>query len=468
MNYVYAHVSNTEVIARRKAKSWGSIISAFLCSRCNRRVVFPKPLGRLMKTALADQQARGYRIGNGFVHGAKTDCTATDEGPVVSGLETAIRNALEKSDRSNPEVRARIYQSSRQALEAGLRKQNIDDPKVIAQQRQRLEILIHGIENEERNRLLDVVEAHVKRETTPPGAAPSVSSSRADESVHSVARAPEVHSANTPSHSDVDDEYDDEAEDDFRAERQERRGLGSAVSPSADATLAFRPEASARPRKRRRGLFARLFMLVTVFAFLGVGIWWVYTSGLLLTAEQRDTSVPNPPAEVQAEDFHGNVAEPAIDPGRGFSDDWVDIYQAESNNAGITPGSLASVETVATPAGPASRVTSRSVGDDGNVSIEVPAAVLQELAGKSSTVAVTLQSSTDRQTQVSISCDFASLGDCSRHRFVATPERADMLFKVNFERTLAPNSPGHLMINSDIDGNGRPINVYSVRILPGQ
>ncbi|MGO7623917.1 regulator, partial [Rhizobium ruizarguesonis] len=41
----------------------------------------------------------------------------------MSGLETAIRNALENSDRDNPEVRGRIYKSARQALEAGLRKQ---------------------------------------------------------------------------------------------------------------------------------------------------------------------------------------------------------------------------------------------------------------------------------------------------------------------------------------------------------
>ncbi|MGG2475119.1 hypothetical protein ACNVD4_07100, partial [Rhizobium sp. BR5] len=80
----------------------------------------------------------------------------------MSGLETAIRNALEKSDRSNAEVRARIYQSSRQALEAGLRKQGIDDPQVVSQQRQRLESLIHVIENEERNRLLDRVEQQLR------------------------------------------------------------------------------------------------------------------------------------------------------------------------------------------------------------------------------------------------------------------------------------------------------------------
>ena len=68
----------------------------------------------------------------------------------MSGLETAIRHALERSDRANSETRARIYQSARNALEAGLRKQDVHDPNVIAQQRHRLEAIIHAIEVEER------------------------------------------------------------------------------------------------------------------------------------------------------------------------------------------------------------------------------------------------------------------------------------------------------------------------------
>ena len=68
----------------------------------------------------------------------------------MSGLETAIRNALARSERANAEVRARIYQSARNALEAGLRKQEINDPETIAAQRHRLETTIHQIEAEER------------------------------------------------------------------------------------------------------------------------------------------------------------------------------------------------------------------------------------------------------------------------------------------------------------------------------
>ncbi|MDZ7927906.1 MAG: hypothetical protein U5L46_12920 [Agrobacterium sp.] len=387
----------------------------------------------------------------------------------MSGLETAIRNALEKSDRSNAEVRARIYQSSRQALEAGLRKQGIDDPQIVAQQRQRLESLIHVIENEERNRLLDRVEQQLR----PP--APE-SAAHDDPSVDPVSQS--QHHGDMP--------VEPELRGETRDVRPRAAGAAAAPAPEApsagrrsggkpprrgssagDASLAFRPE-GAVGRRKSRGLFARLFMLVTLLAFVGFGAWWVYSSGLLLTPEQRDTSVPNPPAQVQSEDFNGAEPAPSLSAGRGFSDDWVEIFNAERGSSGVSAGPRATVENIATPAGKAIRVTSRSVSQDGAVSVEVPVEVMRDMAGKSSTISITLQSSSDRQTQVSVACDFATLGDCSRHRFTATAERADMLLNTTFQRSLAPNAPGKIFINSDIDGNARPVNLYSVRILPGQ
>src|SRR5690606_2619769 len=94
-----------------------------------------------------------YRSG----HGA-----APAEGSDVSGLETAIRNALARSERANAEVRARIYQSARNALEAGLRKQEINDPEAISAQRHRLEATIHQIEGEERAQLAAAREVRVE------------------------------------------------------------------------------------------------------------------------------------------------------------------------------------------------------------------------------------------------------------------------------------------------------------------
>ncbi|KAA3511162.1 hypothetical protein RMS29_001280 [Agrobacterium rosae] len=387
----------------------------------------------------------------------------------MSGLETAIRNALEKSDRSSAEVRARIYQSSRQALEAGLRKQGIEDPEVVAQQRQRLETLVHAIESEERNRLLNVVEDHVRREAARAPAAPSPVR-QVPPTISSAQSEDDVLPVEAELRGDVSEETTtDHDTGDFRADRGVVAPDARSASDANMGSLAFTPQRAAKARRKKR-LVARLFIYFTLLAFLGFGAWWVYSSGLLLSPAERDTGVPNPPPEVQSEDFTGAEAkpEPSLEAGRGFSDAWNEIFNADRGNSGLQAGSLAAIEGISTPAGKAVRLTSRVAEADGNVSIAVPTEVLREMAGKSSTIAITLQSSSDRQTQLSISCDFGSLGDCARHRFTATPERADMLINVSFDRTLAPNSPGRIVINSDIDGNGRPVNLYSVRILPGE
>ncbi len=73
----------------------------------------------------------------------------------MSGLETAIRNALDRSNRADREIRARIYQSARQALDAGLRKQGVSDRLVIMQQQELLERKIHEIEMAEVQRLAE-------------------------------------------------------------------------------------------------------------------------------------------------------------------------------------------------------------------------------------------------------------------------------------------------------------------------
>jgi len=260
--------------------------------------------------------------------------------------------------------------------------------------------------------------------------------------------------------------------DDFRAERTDD-GLSrmtSSAGPSFEASsLAFKPERAAKDR-RKKGIITRLFIWFTFLAFIGLGGWWVYSSGLLLSPSERDTSVPNPPPSVEAEDFDGqqNSQEPTLAAGRGFSDAWQEVFNADHGNAGLQPGSLSKVEDVATGGGKAVRVTSQTADAGGNIAITVPVEVLRDMAGKASTISITLQSASNGQSQVSVSCDFGTLGDCSRHRFTATQERADMLINLSFDRTMAPNSPGRIFINSDIDGKSRPINLYSVRILPDQ
>ncbi|TCU26497.1 hypothetical protein EV130_104107 [Rhizobium azibense] len=395
----------------------------------------------------------------------------------MSGLETAIRTALNNSDRDNPEVRARIYQSARQALEAGLRKQDITDREAIAHHRHRLETTIHMIEAEERERLHP-------RQGPPEVPVPPVAEipppvrhddDRFEDDAPQVGGETRGYSAR-PAH-------DESSLDDVHAATsghlgtapQTVEGLAAASRPSA--RMDFRPEGAAKRRKPRK-LFSRLLVWCVLIAFVGMGAWWAYKSGLFLTAAERDTSVANPPARTEPEDFDGadegaantapHVDQPiTIDPQNRFSAEWIEIFEP-SDAAKIESGPRARTESIAENDGPAVRLISESNGADGNIGISVPKDVLRELAGKSSTIAITLQSTSDEPTQVMVECNFQSLGNCARHRFSVTREKSDALLQVTFDRSIAPSGDGRLMINSDVDGKARGINLYAVRILPGQ
>lgn len=391
----------------------------------------------------------------------------------MSGLETAIRTALENSDRDNPEVRARIYQSARQALEAGLRKQDITDTEVVAHHRHRLESTIHAIEGEERDRL------HPRQrppevpippvvEMPPPPVHP-VEDDIDDPVLSGETRGPEGFTRQGDE-SSLDDVHAGNADHLAAAPVGDERLLRGQRAAGMD----FRPERAAGRRKPRK-FFSRLLLWCVLLAFIGMGAWWAYSSGLLLTAAERDTSVANPPASTQPEDFDGNDQSAAthtdqpvtIDPQNSFSADWIALFKPADADK-ITNGARSRTENITENDGPAVRLISESGAADGNISISVPPEVLQQLAGKSSTLALTLQSTTDEPTQITVECNFQTLGNCARHRFNVTREKSDVLLQVKFDRSLAPNSPGTLMINSDLDGKARGINLFAIRILPGQ
>jgi hypothetical protein len=392
----------------------------------------------------------------------------------MSGLETAIRNALERSERTNAEARARVYQSARQALETGLRKQNIDDPETINYQRRRLEALIHDIELEERARLEVRPEPQMGPAAPVTVAAEQAVSSQAERrsgrvepgfaSVEPASRAPEPAPglAREPSF-----------EDDLQASpRFDRDMHADDEGPMPD----MRSERPLKAPRRRRGVVAQLLIMSIFLATLGIGAWWVYSSGLLLSEAERDTSVPNPPPRVESEDFSGTpeatapaapTGPQAIDARGGFSDDWIEVFEPQQVSA-LRPRANALVDIVTASDGSAAQIVSRSKDAAGAVEVTVPTEILREMAGRTSTIALTLQSTDDKPVQISVECDFPRMGDCPRHRFTVNPQKLDALFRVSFDNGMAPSTPGRLLINADLAGSGRGVNLYAIRILPGQ
>src|SRR5690606_36652679 len=62
-------------------------------------------------------------------------------------------------------------------------------------------------------------------------------------------------------------------------------------------------------RPRRRGRWAAVFILVTLASLVARGLWWAVGTGMFQSAEERDGSVPNPPA-LDEEDFTPEGATP--------------------------------------------------------------------------------------------------------------------------------------------------------------
>lgn len=380
----------------------------------------------------------------------------------MSGLETAIRNALARSERANAEVRARIYQSARNALEAGLRKQEIHDTGTITAQRHRLEETIHQIEAEERAQLAAAareVRVEPAMEARPE---PVLRAERDMRSEPKLDAEPRME-ARPVTAGDIGA---------IRPERQDGFAAGASTAAAAGTASAtrettdFRPERVAKARKRRGRLVSFLLVVATLIAAFGALAWWMQTSGLLDDLRNSaDTSTP--PARVSGEDFSGeDPIKKALDTQSRFSSDWRAIF-APGDTAKLSAGAAGRFEAISTGEGPAVRVTSTDPDRDGAVRIEVSPDILGEMGGKTSTVALTVQSAGDKPVQVAVECDFASMGGCGRHRFTVS-ERTDLLFQVEFDRSLSPSAAGHLLLNSDITGGSGGVNLFAVRVLPGE
>ncbi|CDZ35446.1 hypothetical protein NOJ28_00660 [Neorhizobium galegae] len=413
----------------------------------------------------------------------------------MSGLETAIRNALDRSNRADREIRARIYQSARQALDAGLRKQGVTDRLIIMQQHELLERKIHEIEMAEVERLAEpapeptveldpelpyaaesmavespVMEARPRPETpqrsaSPPPVAPPIDTvSGETRSPAPTAAAAAMSSGDlggvSPARGARIETQQFEPAPQAKAAKPGK--TNKSARPSSDSGLDVPPERAAKPRKRRSFLSHLLTWFITL-GVVGGACWWFYQSGLVQSIVEEAMKSADRSVAGQ-----GSAQGPtAFDPRSGFSDDWVEIF-VPAKAAEMKAGGQAKIEAIAASEGQAVRIASATSGDEGDVSVDVPPEVLREMAGKSSTVALTLQSGQNSSVQLSVRCDFGSLGSCSRHRFTATQEKLEALFRVTFERSLAPNRPGRLIFNSGIDGAGRAVLLYSVRILPGQ
>jgi len=437
----------------------------------------------------------------------------------LTGMEAAIRGALEKAGIPGAQARRRIYDSARGALDRSLERQGIMDADRIAEHRHRLEQLIADIEAE----WTPPGETDAPGATSPDLASPGLASpglasqqwpdAPAASPAHAepapvipapgesrqTGRTPAIEpawsdpaaTAPQPGHSAAptiapvsrasrpQETPRSEASLDFTPDASDHAGpTGFAGDAGLDAErpphipapagTQERPERTARipiPRKekRRRGVFAGIFSAAVMLSFLGIGIWWMVDSGLFKSAAERDTGVPNPPPSLSRDDFDGGPQQ--LNPGAGFSGDWTNVFRPGRDGTAEARGD-ATAEIIEEDDSTVLRIISRSGTASGEVLVPLSAEVMQALAGRKSVMALTVRTASPEATQIYVKCDFSVLGDCGRHRFNVTYDTTDILFDLDYDRALAPNEGGNLVINSDISGGGKGIDLVAVRIRP--
>ncbi|MCV0395868.1 MAG: hypothetical protein K5872_06380 [Rhizobiaceae bacterium] len=424
-------------------------------------------------------------------------------GPALDSVEKAIRGAFEKGDPTDRAFRERVYRQVLAALDRALAANPSIPAETATRRREGLKSTIVSIEREflparPASPIIAAAEEDVPGEPPAPmPAAPAVEGEGRSE--------PPVHDAPTPGHEATrrtapqpvppvsapprEEPRADmppigpasRGDDRFRAVRDDPGFLGGAFpdgpeperapAPDADAsgsldTADIRERARDRPPPRRRRGFAVAFIAATVLAALGIGIWWAGSTGLLRTAAERDTSVPNPPRELGSEDFapdqagDGESRQPSPLGGDTENRDWTTLFSPDDPTEIAAPSDA--LAEVAEDDGEAFlRLRTGESGDA--VTFDIGRGVLERLAGRTAVFSISARAEGDGTTQMAVSCSLGRLGECGRKRYVVTQERADYLFELELPQG-QPDTGGTISIVSDVEGDGRTVEIFDIRV----
>ncbi len=266
------------------------------------------------------------------------------------------------------------------------------------------------------------------------------------------------------------DEADPFAERAADASISEPAAAALSVEPADERQYEVRPaavgaEASAAPdmaRQRpelRRG-WAFLFILITLLAFFVMALWIAFTTGALKIRGASDEAADNSVTVAPVDEPAPAAEKPAAAP---VSDDWLMIFRPDN------PGDMVVDPTIKadiTGQGPLSRLRiepAPSTTGDAAVVFSIGEGILQQLSGKKAVFDIVAAADKGSPTQISVLCDFAGLGDCGRKRYQIDDATSDNLFQIEFPAG-APQGAGEFILNPDVDGKGRALIIYAIKV----
>lgn len=362
----------------------------------------------------------------------------------MDSIENAIRSAFAKGDPGDRAFREKVYRSAFGALDRSL-KANPNMTEAIAQRRREaLLAAITAIETE-------FVPARPGPAPTPSVSAPSP---RPASAPGPSVQAPEARGAPEVAAPAAERRREDGEAAFSPTLDGERRPPSGRAARAADEPVEAPLEAPlregrrSRPRRRPRLVGPLIFLIL--LAGLAAGIWWMATSGTL----QRMLTPPPPQA--------GENAAPRVPGTADTFEDWIDVFTPADPTTISAPGD-SRAEVVEEEGERFVRITAGASGSP--ILFDVGQGILEDVAGKRAVFNIVARAREGAETQISVDCNLGELGDCGRKRYVVGAARDEYLFEIDLPAR-RPGSGGTIAINPDVEGGGKAIDIYAIRVLP--
>ncbi|MEP1206912.1 MAG: hypothetical protein ABJM29_11640 [Rhizobiaceae bacterium] len=207
---------------------------------------------------------------------------------------------------------------------------------------------------------------------------------------------------------------------------------------------------------RERKPYAKLLLWTIILVGIGVAIWWAINFGPALIQQQLGGSVPNPGQTIESGEFVPDSEEK-----------WVTAFNPSEDSANIESGDRGNAEVFQNENESFVRLASNAGGSENHLRILIPRGVMLPLKGKAVTIEILMKSAAKTKHQFALYCEFGDMGNCGRKRFNAADLVEAQIFDVLLNNAdLAANEDAYLTFNTDLEGEGRSIDVYSVRMRP--
>ena len=402
---------------------------------------------------------------------------------MAADIESLIRQALARQNGFDPQIRQKIYQSSRNALARMIAKSSALSPEIIGARNRALENTIAKIEGEFSAQVepapVEIVEIETppepepvpqppepepapqapieERISFPADLTPTATDIPVQVPVAPVAIEPQIAvepvAPVTPVSAEIHIAPEPQPLPEFVPESITQVPDYPALDPAAQhAAETLR---STRPKPKK---FRFLVWLLTL-VIMGI-VGWVAYSLALEYLTPKATTPDNP--QVTRE----NGVTPA---GNFFT-----ILDATQPSALITGGN-GTADIMSETSQPAIRIMSvRQPGTESTPAqpllLELAPGILKDIAGKKATVEIFAKSGSNSAATFSVTCQFGALGECGRKRFRIGLQPEAVVFTIQISADYVEGQKAYLAINTDVtssaaqSGKGAKIDIIYARV----